>query len=52
MDVPSSLETVVLQEEGFQDVYMSAVENPGLFFVQLMASGERSVAQNQKNTTI
>ena len=38
-----ALETSVLLEEGFHSVYVSAVENPGLFFVQLKSSEERLV---------
>ena len=33
----------MLPEEGFHSVYVSAVENPGLFFVQLKSSEERLV---------
>ena len=35
-----ALETVVLPEDGFHSVYVSAVENPELFFVQLTSSEE------------
>ena len=38
-----ALETVVLPEDGFHSVYVSAVENPELFFVQLTSSEERLV---------
>ena len=38
-----ALETSVLPEEGFHSVYVSAVENSGLFFVQLKSSEERLV---------
>eukprot|EP00794_Sanderia_malayensis_P019141 gene19141-21059_t len=31
-----SYETVVLPEDDYQDVYVSAVDHPGLFYVQLM----------------
>ena len=33
--VNRSFETVEMPESDYQDVYVSAVENPGLFFVQL-----------------
>ena len=36
-----ALETAVLPEDGFHSVYVSAVENPELFFVQLRSSEER-----------
>lgn len=35
------LNSVILPEEGFHSVYVSAVENPGLFFIQLQSSEER-----------
>ncbi|KAJ7374524.1 hypothetical protein OS493_004862 [Desmophyllum pertusum] len=35
-----ALETVVLPEDGFHSVYVSAVETPGLFFIQLRSSEE------------
>jgi len=36
-----ALGSVVLPEEGFHPVYVSAVENPGLFFIQFKSSEER-----------
>ena len=38
--VTRSMETVEMPESDFQDVYVSAVENPGLFFVQLWKNVE------------
>ena len=40
-DMPALIDTVELQEEGYQDVYVSAVEDPGLFYVQLSTSLNR-----------
>ena len=39
--MPALIDTVELQEEGYQDVYVSAVEDPGLFYVQLSTSLNR-----------
>lgn len=42
------LEAAVLPEEGFHSVYVSAVENPSLFFIQLQASEESLEELRQK----
>ncbi|KAL9974651.1 hypothetical protein ACROYT_G011712 [Oculina patagonica] len=43
-----ALETIVLPEDGFHSVYVSAVENPGLFFIQLKSSEESLEELKQK----
>lgn len=42
------LETVVLPDDGFQPVYVSAVRNPNLFFIQLKSSEESLEELRQK----
>ena len=37
-EVSKSFETMELPEGDYQDVYVSAVEHPGMFYVQLMQS--------------
>lgn len=43
-----ALETVALPEDGFHPVYVSAVQNPNLFFVQLKSSEESLEDLRQK----
>ena len=38
LEVTKSFETMELPEGDYQDVYVSAVEDPGMFYVQLLQS--------------